>query len=173
MKNCKNYAFIDGQNLYYNTVGMGWKIDVFRFRKYLTEKFQVEKAFYFFGYREAENLKAYRMLRKAGFILVFREHYPKATSRKKGNVDTDIVFSVMEKLYHREKFGGVILVSGDGDYFRMVKLLRDEGRLEKIMFPTMRQQSALYRRIEQRYKLYLDEAGVRKRIEFDAKKDRD
>ena len=48
----KNYAFIDGQNLYQ---GLEWKIDHERFRIYLRDKYKVEKAYYFLGFQEAEN----------------------------------------------------------------------------------------------------------------------
>lgn len=51
-KNPKNYAYIDGQNLYRGTVKTKpeWRIDLARFRVYLREKYHVEKAFYYLGY---------------------------------------------------------------------------------------------------------------------------
>jgi len=56
-------------------------------------------------------------------------------SIKKGNVDTDIVFDVMQRMYRREKFDGIIIISGDGDYKRMVDFLIGEQKLAKILFP--------------------------------------
>lgn len=44
-------------------------------------------------------------------------------SHKRGNVGTDIVSLVMKKLVEKEAFDRVILVSGDGDYWRMVDYL--------------------------------------------------
>ncbi len=45
----KNYAFIDGQNLYMGTNSAKnlWKIDFFRFRIYLQEKYKVKKVYYY------------------------------------------------------------------------------------------------------------------------------
>jgi hypothetical protein len=36
-----NFAFIDGQNLNLGIKNLGWKLDFYRFRKYLTEKYSV------------------------------------------------------------------------------------------------------------------------------------
>lgn len=47
MKN--NYAFIDSQNLYLSISSQGWKIDWNKFRIYLREKYDVEKAYLFIG----------------------------------------------------------------------------------------------------------------------------
>jgi hypothetical protein len=46
----KNLAFIDGQNLHMGTAKKEinpWKIDLARFRVYLTKKYVVDKAYYF------------------------------------------------------------------------------------------------------------------------------
>ena len=45
-----NLAFIDGQNLIYNTARREkkpWKVDLGRFRVYLKEKYKVTRAYYF------------------------------------------------------------------------------------------------------------------------------
>ena len=84
-----NQAFIDGQNLYRNT--KTWQIDLFRFRRYLREKYGVAKAYYFLGAHEKERSRTYKLIETAGFILVFREHSNSMLGKKKGNVDTDIV----------------------------------------------------------------------------------
>ena len=38
-----NLAFIDGQNLHLGTKTNGWKIDLFKFKTYLKDKFKVEQ----------------------------------------------------------------------------------------------------------------------------------
>lgn len=48
----KNFAFIDGQNLIYNTkknTKNSWTVDLKRFRVYLEEKYHVNIAYYFVG----------------------------------------------------------------------------------------------------------------------------
>lgn len=106
----------------------------------------------------------YNTIQRAGFILVFREHRSDLLSHKKGNVDTDIVFLIMKKLYLREKFDKVFLVSGDGDYYQMVEFLRDENKLGKVLFPTKSKASSLYRQIEAKYRDYLDASDIKKKI---------
>ena len=67
----KNYAFIDSQNLNLSIQGLGWKLGFGRFRVYLKEKYQVEKAFLFIGYVEGNN-SLYISLQEAGFICIFK-----------------------------------------------------------------------------------------------------
>ena len=45
-----NYAFIDAQNLYLNVKTLGWKVDYIKFRRYLKEKYRIEKAYMFMGF---------------------------------------------------------------------------------------------------------------------------
>ena len=77
----------------------------------------------------------YELIQTAGFILVFREHSQVMTGKKKGNVDTDIVFSIMSKIADNEPFDDVVLVSGDGDYFKMVQYLVNKNRFCKLLSP--------------------------------------
>lgn len=159
-----NEAFIDGQNLHMNTKANGWRVDPTKFRIYLAQKYHVKKAYYFLGCENKANRKLYSVLNNAGFILVFREHSSTAISHKKGNVDTDIVFYIMHKLYRREPIDKIVLVSGDGDYYRLVKFLCDENKLGKIIFPAHKNVSTLYLNIARAYHVYLDEPDVQKKI---------
>lgn len=47
--------------------------------------------------------------------------------------DSDIIFHVMKKLYKKDNFNKVVLVSGDGDYRMLVDFLIAENRFEKIL----------------------------------------
>jgi len=163
-----NEAFIDGQNLHFSTTHSDrpWKIDNFRFREYLRKKFNVEQAYYFLGCYNDELQPMYDNLQEAGYILVFRKHQSTVLSHKKGNVDTDVVFYIMCKLYKRENIDKIYLISGDGDYYRMVRFLRDENKLGKILLPAHKRSSSLYQRIEQKYRMYLDEPDVRRKIAY-------
>ena len=66
--------------------------------------------------------------------------------KKKGNVDSDIIFHTMKKLYKKEDFTKIVLVSGDGDYKLLVDFLIEENRFEKILFPDRKRASSLYKR---------------------------
>lgn len=156
IENAKNFAFIDGQNLYMGTAKREtdpWKIDLKRFRVYLAEKYSVTTAFYHLGYTQ-DSLRAkevYEEIQSAGFILVFRQHSEMMMGSKKGNVDSDIIFSVMKRLYKKEDFKKVILVSGDGDYKDLVDFLIEEKRFEKILFPDRKRASSLYKKLGSEY----------------------
>ena len=147
-----------------NTRSHGWKVDLVRFRVYLGEKYQVDKAYYFLGAVSDDNEKLYSTIQEAGFILMFREHNQSMIGKKKGNVDTDVVFTVMEKIAEREKFDKVILVSGDGDYIKMVKYLVAKNRLAKVIAPNHKSMSSLYKQIDDSYRAFLDEKGTKKKI---------
>jgi len=99
-----NIAFVDGQNLYMSTTtdDKPWFIDLARLRVYLRQKYKVGKAYYFLGFTREEHQELYNKIQEAGFILQFKEHSPAMLGKKKGNVDTDIVFAVMKKLYRND-----------------------------------------------------------------------
>ena len=168
MSAANNYAFIDGQNLYMATARRAvdpWKVDLARFRVYLQEKYSVSKAFYFLGYLDEAQGCLYEEIQSAGFILKFREHTSSMLGKKKGNVDTDIVFAIMQKLYLKEPFGAVVLVSGDGDYKQLVDFLIREQRFAKILFPDRSRASSLYKKLGAGYFAALDERDVRRKVE--------
>ena len=165
-------AYIDGQNLHLATttrVGDPWYVDFVRFRKFLAQRYKVAEAYYFLGYTLDENEKLYDAIQRAGFILKFREHSSAMLSAKKGNVDTEIVFDLMKKLYQKYDFGKVVLVSGDGDYFRLVQFLIEEGKFKKILFPNSTTASSLYKQITRKYFAALDYPDVRAKIERNKK----
>lgn len=153
-----NLAFIDGQNLYLGTTKSekSWIVDLARFRVYLKEKYGVEKAYYFLGCVNDNLQDLYDSIQESGFILKFREHSTIMLGKKKGNVDTDIVFDIMKRIYLKERFDKIVLVSGDGDYKKMVEFLINETRFEKILFPNKKFASSLYKQITRIYCDYLE-----------------
>ena len=161
-----NIAFVDGQNLYMSTTtdDKPWFIDLARLRVYLRQKYKVGKAYYFLGFTREEHQELYNKIQEAGFILQFKEHSPAMLGKKKGNVDTDIVFAVMKKLYRNETFDKIVLVSGDGDYKMLVDFLIEENRFEKILFPDQKRASSLYKKIDLKYRADLNTEPMRKKI---------
>lgn len=165
MKEIRNIAFIDGQNLYLGTSSEGWSIDLHRFRIFLRDRFGIVEAYYFLGCVIDEEQYFYNALQKAGFIVVFREHATSMLGKKKGNVDTDIVFEMMRRLYKENDFQKILLVSWDGDYFKVVRFLIDEGRFAKILFPN-KHHSSLYKSICSQYGINLSLPDFRKKFEY-------
>lgn len=162
----KNIAFIDGQNLYMGTtkIDKPWNINFKKFRVYLKDKYHVEIAYYFLGYVIEDKRDLYLKIQEAGFVLVFREHNALMIGKKKGNVDADIVFLIMKKLYQKEDFNKVVLVSGDGDYKRLVDFLVEEKRFKKMLFPNSEFASSLYKSLGSEYFQFLDNKDVKKKI---------
>ena len=167
MKIVPNIAFIDGQNLYFGTTkcnkcaeklgieikdikladctcGFAWEVDLHKFRIYLKDNYHVSEAYYCLGYLKDKNSRLYTELQKAGFIVIFKEHGALAKSKKKGNVDTDIIFEVMRNLIDNKAFKKIVLISGDGDYKKLVDYLISKDRFEKILFPNKKFASSLY-----------------------------
>jgi len=165
MQKEKNYVFIDGQNLHMGVTNIEnpWKIDFKKFRIFLKDKYHASIVYYFLGCVFEEKRDLYTKLQEAGFVLVFREHNAAMIGKKKGNVDADIVFSVMKKLYKNEEFDKIILVSGDGDYKRMVDFLIEENRFKKVLFPN-KKFASLYKKLGSEYFDCLDKDHIKTKI---------
>ena len=161
-----NLAFIDGQNLYMgiNTSSPVWRLNLIKFRNYLSQKYKVENAYYFLGYLSENNHDLYNKIQEAGFILVFKQHSPSMMGKKKGNVDSDIIFNIMKRLYKKDVLNKIIIVSGDGDYKALVDFLIAEGKFDKILFPNKKFASSLYKKMPSKYYDYLENEEVKKKI---------
>jgi uncharacterized LabA/DUF88 family protein len=136
-----NYAFIDSQNLNLAVQSLGWKIDSVRFRRFLREKYQVEKAFLFIGYIEGNNA-LYTALQEAGFICIFKPTLKYRDGKTKGNCDAEMVLQAMIEFQNYQK---AVLVTGDGDFYCLAKYLVEEGKLEVLLIPNEKKFSALLR----------------------------
>ena len=162
MEKQENLAFIDGQNLYMGTAKLEqnpWRINLRRFRVYLEQKYKVAKAYYFLGYVQEANEELYEEIQGAGFVLVFREHNAAMIGKKKGNVDSDIIFQIMKRLYREgEGIQKIFLVSGDGDYKMLVDFLIEEKKFGKVLFPNRKYASSLYKKLGSEYFDYLESA---------------
>jgi uncharacterized LabA/DUF88 family protein len=86
--------------------------------------------------------------------------------KKKGNVDSDIILHIMKKLYYKENFNKIVLVSGDGDYKQLVDFLITESKFEKIVFPDGKRASSLYKKLGAPCFAALDNVDTKKKIEM-------
>jgi uncharacterized LabA/DUF88 family protein len=77
-------------------------------------------------------------------------------AKKKGNVDTDIVFEVMKNLIDNKDFNKIVLVSGDGDYKKLVDYLIGKNKFKKILFPNKKFASSLYKGLGSEFFDYLE-----------------
>ena len=129
-----DYAFIDATNLYQTMQKVGWNIDYYRFRRYLSEHYGVFKAYYFLGYM-LENEPLYRSLINAGYELIFKPVLRLPGGEVKGNCDAELVLQAMIEYKNYNK---ALVVSGDGDFYCLVKYLREQGKLSGVLSPTRR-----------------------------------
>jgi uncharacterized LabA/DUF88 family protein len=148
------YAFIDSQNLNIGVQKFGWKMDWHKFRKFLSDKYGVTKAFMFIGYvPEFESL--YEQMHDTGFMVVLKPTYdmtrpqpevqpaqptekggkpaePEEKKPVKGNIDADLVLWAMKELPNYSK---AIIVSGDGDFLSLIEYLEQQQKLSTILVP--------------------------------------
>jgi len=161
-----NIAFIDGQNLHLGTKESGWAVDHKKFRTYLQDKYHISEAYYFLGFISEGHQDLYDSLQKAGFILSFREHSSALRGNKKGNADCDIVFGIMKKLVENEPFDKIFIVSGDGDYRKLVDYLIKKDKFAKMLFPNIKFASSLYKPLGGEFFDFLEKRDVRTKIEY-------
>lgn len=161
-----NIAFVDGQNLYLGTKGEGWAVDHKKFRIYLRDKYHIDEAYYFMGFVSEGEQDLYDKLQKAGFILSFREHSSALRGSKKGNVDSDIIFAAMRKLVENEPFDKVFIISGDGDYKKLVDFLIKKEKFGKMLFPNDEFASSLYSELGSEFFDSLGKKDIRAKIEY-------
>jgi uncharacterized LabA/DUF88 family protein len=155
------YAFIDSQNLNLGTskdifrkgklLYEGWKIDMNYFRKYLTNKFRVKKAFLFIGYIHS-NQSMYQAFRRFGYDIIFKPTVKDRYGKVKGNVDAEIVLNAARLKY--DEYDKSVFVSGDGDFYCLYDFLEKEDKLKNILIPNKYSESSLLKRFH-KYKVFL------------------
>jgi len=126
-----NYAFIDGQNLHLGVkIHLGWRsLDNQKFRQYLRSEFGVVKAFYFIGH-DPSRQDLYTHLSNAGFDLVHKRALRMSDGKTKGNVDAELILESMKRFNEYDK---AVIVSSDGDFQCLVKHLKDNNKLKKLI----------------------------------------
>lgn len=152
-----NYAFIDGQNLYRGVkndiidnktkaiIYSGWKINFEKLRTYLRTKYGIDKAFIFIG--KADGMEwLYGQLARNGYTLVYKPKTEyindKGVKDRKGNVDAELVMQVMIEL---PNFDRAMIVAGDGDYYCLIKYLKENNKLLRVLVPNKMSFSSLLR----------------------------
>lgn len=160
-----NYAFIDSQNLHLSIKDQGWRLDLVKFRTYLTAKYKVTKAFLFLGFID-ENQEMYTRLQQHGYILVFKPTLKLPDGKVKGNVDAELVLHAMVELPNYDK---AIIVSNDGDFHCLVEYLFENDRLERLLVPNQKNYSSLLRKFMPKIH-FMNQ--LKKKLALDTKKER-
>jgi uncharacterized LabA/DUF88 family protein len=148
-----NFAFIDSQNLNLSIQQLGWKLDFYRFRKYLAEKYSVTRAFIFVGYVE-DNQELYDHLAKVGYELVYKPTLAYKDGTTKGNVDAELVLHTMIEWNNYDR---AVIVSGDGDFYSLVEYLISADKLSKLIVPNKYNYSSLLKRFDSQYLAFVSD----------------
>ncbi len=160
MNRSQNYAFIDSQNVNLAIRSLGWRLDFKRFGVYLKEKYGVSKAFLFVGYIEGNN-DLYIKLQEAGFICIFKPTLTYKDGTTKGNCDAELVLHAMIEYQNYEK---AVIVTGDGDFYCLVKYLLEHEKLEQVLIPNFFKYSALLKRFGKKRLAFMND--LRNKLEY-------
>ena len=63
-------------------------------------------------------------------------------------------------------FNKIILVSGDGDYRKLVDYLIDKSLFTKILFPDKKSASSLYKHLGTEFFDYLDNPNIKLKLKY-------
>jgi uncharacterized LabA/DUF88 family protein len=101
-------------------------------------------------------LGLYKQLEDAGFVIIFKEQKLDSLSKKKWNIDSDLIFHIMKKIIiEPDNSDKIVLVSGDWDFKILVNFLIEQNRFKKVIFPSKKYVSSLYKSINISFKDYL------------------
>lgn len=161
-----NFAFIDNQNLNLGVQKLGWKMDWRKFRKLLSDKYNVEKAYMFIGHMP-EHEDMYHKMHDLGYLVVLKPTFDMSRVHKldaltsikdetkneekkpiKGNVDAELVLWAVKEMSNYHK---AVIVSGDGDFYSLIEFLVAENKLLNLLAP-----NAHYSNLFNVYERYID-----------------
>jgi uncharacterized LabA/DUF88 family protein len=128
-----NHAYIDGANLHRGTVKNGWMIDYDRFYIWLKDKYRIKRAYIFIGY-VSMNDSLYNKMRRAGFLVRFKDTIRDHIGQIKGNCDADLVLRSSRDVYE-SVFDKSIIISSDGDFSSLVDFLQEKEKMPAILSP--------------------------------------
>lgn len=129
-------VFLDGANCFYAQRDLGWSIDAEKLLNYCKGFGDVVEAIYYSG--ESDNTKQRGFLNKLAYIGYSLETKPVKTIRnyetgesmQKANLDVEMVLDMFNMI---DRYDMAILISGDGDFERAIRLLKSRGKEVKVI----------------------------------------
>ncbi len=122
----KTYGFIDASNIIYGARAEGWFIDQKKLFNYLKNKFNVSKAFFYYG-KDSKSKKKENFLNKLkhfGYALRVKE-IKRYGKRTKANCDVDLT---MDMLLLMKEYKKAVVLTGDGDFAPLLVYLISKGK---------------------------------------------
>lgn len=129
-------VFVDGANFFYLQKNcLKWWIDSKKLLDHIGTRGDVVDATYYVGVDSTKNQDDYlKFLMNIGFSIERKDLktiiQEDGTEKKKANLDIEIVLDMFNTI---ENYDMAILVSGDGDFERPLKLLKARGRKFLVM----------------------------------------
>ena len=110
------YAFIDASNIIYGARSAGWKVDFAKLKKYLTQRYHVDKIFFYGGMDEnnKKQAKFYEMLVALGYIVRLVPMKRFKDGKKKADCDARMSVEAMKYI---NECDSAIFMTGDGDFY--------------------------------------------------------
>lgn len=118
-------------------------MDYKRLRTFLADKYGVKRAYMFIGF-DPQQQDLYRFLQESGYILEFKPALTLPSGKKKGNCDAELVLRCVLDIPSYDK---AVIVTGDGDFHCLVKYLKGENKLERLVAPSPTNCSVLLKRL--------------------------
>ncbi len=161
--------FIDGANLYQVARALGFDIDYRKLLRNFSTNCRLLRAYYYTALLDEQEYSPIRplvdWLEYNGYTMVTKplKEYGGIGRRKyKGNMDVDIAVDAMELAPHIQH---AVLVSGDGDFRRLVEALQRRGVRVTVISTIRTQPPFIADELRRQADFFLDLADLRPYIE--------
>ncbi len=162
--------FIDGANLYQAARALGFDIDYRRLLENFSTGCRLLRAYYYTALLDEQEYSPIRplvdWLEYNGYTMVTKplKEYSQSLGRRKykGNMDVEITVDAMEISPHVQH---VVLVSGDGDFRRLVEALQRRGVRVTVVSTIRTQPPMIADELRRQADFFLDLADLQPAIE--------
>ena len=162
--------FIDGANLYQAARALGFDIDYRRLLENFSTGCRLLRAYYYTALLDEQEYSPIRplvdWLEYNGYTMVTKplKEYSQTLGRRKykGNMDVEITVDAMEISPHVQH---VVLVSGDGDFRRLVEALQRRGVRVTVVSTIRTQPPMIADELRRQADFFLDLADLQPAIE--------
>lgn len=172
--------FIDGANIFSATRELGFDIDYRRLLGYFQIKGRLVRAFYYTAILE-DRETGHQSIRPLvdwldfnGYTTVTKEakRYdgPDGRSRVKGNMDIELVIDMLEMAPHIEH---AVLMSGDGDFRRLVEVMQRRGVRVTVISTMKTKPSMISEDLRRQADEFVDLTEIRPSVERASREDRE
>ncbi len=125
--------FIDGANMFHAQKELGWYFDYRKILQYFARDQELYQAFFYTadaGADDERQEKFLRFLTFSGYTVrrkPLKEIFDEEAGRyiRKANLDIEMVIDIFNTMHH---YDVAILMTGDGDFERVIELLRARGK---------------------------------------------